>query len=1081
MAQYLSKEQVVERICNRTNDIQKLKDEIDIDNYVEVKPQNVKGIYGVNVRLKGDVDILPFISKFGIDSFDTEKVAEEVKLYIPFFIKEKEISEIKFECKVQDEDGRIESLKVKTCKDLKGNDKTVDEEIIKNWLNQPNTFLRENIKALRYSKGVEIYVWITGEDYDPETNGTSFLSNTLAIFNDEDVLDKTISKRLDIVYFLFLLKSRYLAEMDLRRKIAAEKSAKAAIMSRNMSHNLGSHVMAYLKQKLGSVAAITSTQNDVLKNFYPADKPTSVTDVEFPFLVGLGKFIGYLQERQDYIATIATDYIPYSAPVNMKDAIYDELNPDLRYIRHKDDTKNRPLNILLSYIAKSEGLSRENYNHIDFTTHDDILFSYVSYKDGKTTHFGRKPDECDSDNPALKEMRKINFSLPGGLVGRQAIFSIIENLIRNAAKHGNRRSLSADRNLCFEFDMIDGAILEGASSAYIKGGDLSNLTYEQQMLPIRIGKELFDLYDHSEDIDDLYLMTITDNLDYSSNLDLPNRLSYGIGEDYIEADGRMKDSNKGIKELRISSAWMRGESNEELFRCIKKDNSKRHLAPIVTVELTQDYHLRYIFAIRKDHTVGYLQGIGNTTQFDALASEDPIKWHKFESIEEIIKERNSYRYILVPPELYDTIRPYVSNRLLGWSEDQSLDGLSSSDMENRILSRIYQLKTKLNATNGPDIYIWDQKAHEEATRRGGTWPKIKIFGASDNNDNFALYAYRTHHATFSEYQTYWNKKNSGVGYSSIISIDAITGDNSSDRLVRREPLDEQWYYGHLFALQQKVAIIDERIFRNTHQVDENLFTTTNSQLDAIREGLEHNTLSLDDAIDMLIENKIDYDDIKNLNSKELISYIAEASHTFSAQTATTNNHLTAFNAGRLVDIFTIVDDGQDGFILVGCTSSKQSTNDSLFSYTFDCVATINFDPSSQQIVMEFKDSSFKQQYNYISIHQGLLDKIYSRFGIKTHNEENDKAKCEVTKTIFKELMVKENKILLKEIVDKKNKDNTPKTYEYLPNFIIHSGRSKPSEEDMPQQQPFVQFSAIEHATKDCKYSLIQVLDYAKYE
>jgi hypothetical protein len=629
--------------------------------------------------------------------------------------------------------------------------------------------------------------------------------------------------------------------------------------------------------------------------------------------------------------------------------------------------------------------------------------------------------------------------------------------------------------------MIDGAILNGASSAYIKGGDQSNLTYEQQMLPIRIGKELFDLYDQSEDVDDLYLMTITDNLDYSSNLDLPDRLSYGIGEDYIDADGRMKDSNKGIKELRISSAWMRGESNEELFRCIKKDNSKRHLAPIVTVELTKDYHLRYIFAIRKDHTVGYLQGIGNTTQFDALASEDPIKWHRFESVEEIINERNSYRYILVPPELYDTVRPYVSNRLLGWSEDKSLAGVSSDDMGSHILSRIYQLKTKLSATNSPDIYIWDQKAYDEATHRGGTWSKIKLFGASDNNDDIAEYAYRTHHATYNEYQTYWNKKISGEGYGSIISIDAITGDNSSDRLVRREPLDEQWYYTHLFALQQKVAIIDERIFRNTHQVDETLFTTTNSQLDAIREKLEKNTLSLDDAIDILIDNKIDYDEIKDLNREELISYIAQESHTFSAQTAISNNHLTAFNTGRLVDIFTIVDDGQDGFILVGCTSSKQSTNDSLFSYTFDCVATINFDLSSRQMVIKFKDSSFKQKYNYISIHQGLLDKIYSRFGIKTHNEENDKAKCEVTKSIFKELMVKENHILLKEIGDKKNKDNTPKTYEYLPNFIIHSGRSKPSEEDMPQQQPFVQFSAIEHATKDCKYSLIQVLDYAKYE
>jgi hypothetical protein len=52
---------------------------------------------------------------------------------------------------------------------------------------------------------------------------------------------------------------------------------------------------------------------------------------------------------------------------------------------------------------------------------------------------------------------------------------------------------------------------------------------------------------------------------------------------------------------------------------------------------------------------------------------------------------------------------------------------------------------------------------------------------------------------------------------------------------------------------------------------------------------------------------------------------------------------------------------------------------------------------------------------------------------------------------------------------------------YLPNLRIHSGRSKPSFSDMPQHQPFIQYAAIEHAVMDCKYSLVELLEFARYE
>ena len=51
----------------------------------------------------------------------------------------------------------------------------------------------------------------------------------------------------------------------------------------------------------------------------------------------------------------------------------------------------------------------------------------------------------------------------------------------------------------------------------------------------------------------------------------------------------------------------------------------------------------------------------------------------------------------------------------------------------------------------------------------------------------------------------------------------------------------------------------------------------------------------------------------------------------------------------------------------------------------------------------------------------------------------------------------------------------------MPGIMVHSGRSKPNKKDMPQLMPFIQYAAIEHATLDCKYSLVELLDSARYE
>ena len=111
------------------------------------------------------------------------------------------------------------------------------------------------------------------------------------------------------------------------------------------------------------------------------------------------------------------------------------------------------------------------------------------------------------------------------------------------------------------------------------------------------------------------------------------------------------------------------------------------------------------------------------------------------------------------------------------------------------------------------------------------------------------------------------------------------------------------------------------------------------------------------------------------------------------------------------------------------------------------------------------------EFDYLTIHQGLLDKIYEQFNIR----RNPYQKHKFTKLFY------ETFCSHKDIIEYKDEQIKEGNVFYLPNLRIHSGRSKPSFADMPQHQPFMQYSAIEHAVMDCKYSLVELLDFARYE
>ena len=313
-------------------------DEININDYVDAldEKNTFPVIYGVNVRMNSKSGIVPFVFTQNAPDFDKDSVTETLspELTIPAFCNVFKLKSASFICYVSKETDKIVVSKIKNVSYYGERDAEITRSSIEKFVNTVDdkgrlSFLRANINGLKIQSAARIYVWIGAEDFDVNSIETSYLSNIMAISTSAKVIDKIVWSYERILDFLLVLKNRYAAELEDLRLKAAEQSAKAAIMSRNMSHNLGSHVMAYLKQHLNSVQDMIRDnvlsqiimpdeiklkdlegwrkriEDTIEKNLRDLeeqkrksginevlpDSREQVKEVALPFLVGLGKFI----------------------------------------------------------------------------------------------------------------------------------------------------------------------------------------------------------------------------------------------------------------------------------------------------------------------------------------------------------------------------------------------------------------------------------------------------------------------------------------------------------------------------------------------------------------------------------------------------------------------------------------------------------------------------------------------------------------------------------------------------------------------------------------------------------------------
>jgi len=397
----------------------------------------------------------------------------------------------------------------------------------------------------------ECWVWIHHFDYDIDSGG-KFLSFVLAVGDkrddfltlmgrkkddastkeadkQENVLEIWDSPRNKLRNYIMLVKARYVKRLEHQRQVESVKSAVAAIMSRNMSHNLGSHYLYYAKNQLASMAD---------------EQEKSAPDIR-----GAAKVLGYMQARMDYLATIVSgDKYPYGS-VFFKGQIFDELTIDDFSRRHfekdgKGREYKRTTNYLLQNLIMSENFTRGSVL-------DEVEGGMVKLPEGKRnirlqiiTEDGSVFTGIGNETGIKLAISKLCIALPGGIMSIHAFFNIVENLIRNSAKY--RKEDIREEGLVYTI-----AIKELETS-------------EDEKMPALYQ---FVIFDNKANANNPYSSTDSMSLIGKMNQQLVELKIYD------NVKNRLDKNSKGLKEMLFSTLWMRAytyENGETLSESVAK-------------------------------------------------------------------------------------------------------------------------------------------------------------------------------------------------------------------------------------------------------------------------------------------------------------------------------------------------------------------------------------------------------------------------------------------------------------------------------------------------------------------------------
>lgn len=206
----------------------------------------------------------------------------------------------------------------------------------------------------------------------------------------------------------------------------ALKAAISAIMSRNGSHNIGSHVINWVVENINSL---------------------NIQDHRY--------FFRYLQQRMDFVAQISTEFPGWSTShwfikEIMRDFYsqrhllnYIAASEGLKAYEGIDNSSSERINCIINNVKKHDckhGLQQENKGIENKVAGELCSVDHNSCLDcdilNGTQVLVCNFDNCDADPNCKADLDgDVQVAIPGGIIGSHAFFTIMENFIRNSAKH----------------------------------------------------------------------------------------------------------------------------------------------------------------------------------------------------------------------------------------------------------------------------------------------------------------------------------------------------------------------------------------------------------------------------------------------------------------------------------------------------------------------------------------------------------------------------------------------------------------------------------------------------------------------
>ncbi len=231
----------------------------------------------------------------------------------------------------------------------------------------------------------------------PIVNSENRILGTISIYSKEkNYTHRNLSYLISILSFKIdnFTKTIILKENEEIKKIKRDKqllikTVISSIMSRNISHNIGSHVLVNVEDNMENTPIIEHK-----------------------------KLINYILERMNFITQVSTLWSPeWSLPRFFKKEIFQQ------FLEQKH---------ILHNIVTTDGL-----RYIDAKNSNYYI---ISQKRGLTTEHSFKITDSikniKNKNNQLKHNDDVLVDIPGGKIGYHAFYTIIENIIRNSAKYG---------------------------------------------------------------------------------------------------------------------------------------------------------------------------------------------------------------------------------------------------------------------------------------------------------------------------------------------------------------------------------------------------------------------------------------------------------------------------------------------------------------------------------------------------------------------------------------------------------------------------------------------------------------------